>query len=104
MLPRVVDGRVQQLAGNPLSTGRARDDEADDRPDRLVVDRRKGLRVLEALVIVAWPDADPADRLAVAVGDEPGLRPSAAVVATAPSRTARLRSADPLEKSTPRSR
>src|SRR6185295_2066026 len=73
MLPRVGDSRVQQRASNPLSTGRARNDEADDRPDRLVINRTEDLRMLKPLVIVPWSYADPADCPPVLVRDKPGL-------------------------------
>ena len=51
--------------------------EADDRPDRLVIDTGKLRRVLESLEPLAWPEAAPADDGSVHVREEPGLVPSA---------------------------
>jgi hypothetical protein len=70
VVARVGDGRVEQCAGDALAAGRPGDDEADDRPDRAIVDRCEHLRMLQPLVVVARTEADPADGLAVPVGDQ----------------------------------
>ena len=67
---RVVDGSDEEGGGHPLTSNPARDDEADDRPDGRVVDRREHLRIREAPVVLARCQADPTHRPVIAVGDE----------------------------------
>ena len=68
--PGVLDRRVEEGCRDALPAGVARDDEADDRPDRDVVERGEDLRGGEALVVLARREADPADGAVVPVGDE----------------------------------
>ena len=69
---RYAIARVEQRRGDALAARPPRHDEADDRPDRRVVDRREDLGVREPLVVLARPEADPADGSAVLIGDQPG--------------------------------
>ena len=72
VLSRVGDRRVEQRVRHTLLAGAARDHEAHDRPDGPIVDRGEDSRVLQPLVVLARAEADPTDRLAVAIGDQPG--------------------------------
>src|SRR5438309_9089814 len=58
---RVRHRGVEKLARQPRTPLGFRDDEADDGPDGRVVDLWPDSRVGEALVVVAWRDADPTD-------------------------------------------
>ena len=59
--PGVIDGRGQQRRRDASPAMPSRDDEADDRPDRRVVDRGEDPRVGEPLVARARTEAHPAD-------------------------------------------
>lgn len=73
----VLDGRVQESPGDPLPPGLPGHDEADHRPDRLVVDPSENLRPFEPRVVLPGADADPTNRPPVSIGDEPGCRVAA---------------------------
>src|SRR4029078_2282492 len=74
----MLDGAPQQLVGDALAPLRAWDPEADDRPDMLIRCLLRGrtdtARPHDAAVLRAWRDAGPADRPAVAIGEEAPLR------------------------------
>ena len=93
---------VEQGRRDALPADLPRHDEADDRPDRRVVDRRQDLRVGEAAEVLARPEAHPADGPFVVVGDAGLAAMSSARQATASS--ARLPSAVEFVQSRPRIR
>ena len=55
MVAGVVDRGVEHGPGDALAARRPGDDEADDRPDRAVVDRREDPRCVEPLVVARGP-------------------------------------------------
>jgi len=70
VLAGVVDTGLEELPGDAAAASLTPDDETDDRPDRLVVERLQDGRMGEPLVILTRADADPADRLVAVVPDE----------------------------------
>ena len=69
-----VDDAVEQRRGDTLPAVADADVEAEDRPDRQVVDLRDRLRVLEPGQPRPRPEPAPAGDLAVDVGEHPGRR------------------------------
>src|SRR3954447_9079828 len=67
----VLDAGVEELPGDATTAGVTTDHEAHDRPDGFVVEGLQDRRMGEPLVVLPWPDADPADRLVPVVRDEP---------------------------------
>src|SRR6266536_1144586 len=70
----VIDRRVEQGARDSLPLPGPIDDEADDRPDALVLVLRPVLRrPKQGSVLLARRDGDPTNRLAVVVGNQARL-------------------------------
>src|SRR3990172_13387814 len=69
----VVPRRAQQLRHHPPAAGPLIDYEADDGPDRPIVDALERARVLQQGVPLAWGERHPADGLAAAVRQQPRL-------------------------------
>jgi hypothetical protein len=72
VLAGVVHRGIEQRLSDALPARLAADDEAHDRPHRLVVDPGQNGRVLEALVVRSRAKAHPADRFTIPVGHEAG--------------------------------
>src|SRR5258708_3009967 len=70
LFPCVRNGSVQQRPGDALAAMLRGHYEADDRPDRLMVDGLHHGRAAEFGVFLAWAERDPADRIFAAVPDE----------------------------------
>src|SRR4029078_10099827 len=66
--------RVEQTGRQALAAFGLRDDEADDRPDRNLVEVRWNARARRTPVVVARGASPPADGAPVAVGEEAGRR------------------------------
>src|SRR5262249_34159212 len=71
-LPGVIDRSFEQGSGNALAPLLGGHDEADDRPDRLLIDGFHHRRPLQPGVILTRPQSYPADGSLSAIANEAG--------------------------------